>query len=40
MNNKVKSMQIIFFDIMGIVHKEFVVAGQRVNSANYCDGIG
>jgi hypothetical protein len=31
-NNKVKSMLIIFFDIKGIVHKEFVLAGQTVNS--------
>jgi hypothetical protein len=30
-------MIIIFFDIKGIVHKEFVVAGQTVNSAYYCD---
>jgi hypothetical protein len=34
---KVKSMIIIFFDIKGIVHKEFVLAGQTVNSACYCD---
>jgi hypothetical protein len=30
-------MFIIFFDIKGIVHKEFVLAGQIVNSAYYCD---
>jgi hypothetical protein len=30
-------MLIIFFDIKGIVHKEFVLAGQTVNSAYYCD---
>jgi hypothetical protein len=35
--SKVKSMLIIFFDIRGIVHKEFVLAGQIVNSAYYCD---
>jgi hypothetical protein len=34
---KVKSMLIIFFDIKGIVHKEFVLAGRTVNSAYYCD---
>jgi hypothetical protein len=33
--SKVKSMCIIFFHIKGIVHKEFVVAGQTVNSAYY-----
>jgi hypothetical protein len=27
----------IFFDIKGIVHKEFILAGQIVNSAYYCD---
>jgi hypothetical protein len=37
MKNKVKSMLIIFFDIKGIIHKEFVLAGQTVNSAYYCD---
>jgi hypothetical protein len=30
-------MLIIFFDIKEIVHKEFVLAGQIVNSAHYCD---
>jgi hypothetical protein len=30
-------MLIIFFDIKGIVHKEFVLEGQTVNSAYYCD---
>jgi hypothetical protein len=36
--SKVKRMLIIFFDIMGIVNKEFVLAGrQTVNSAYYCD---
>jgi hypothetical protein len=33
--SKVKSMLIIFIDIK--VHKEFVLAGQTVNSAYYCD---
>jgi hypothetical protein len=32
-------MLIIFFD-RGIVHKEFVLAGQTVNSACYCDVYG
>jgi uncharacterized OsmC-like protein len=27
---------IIFFDIKGSVHKEFILAGQTVNSAHYC----
>jgi hypothetical protein len=31
--SKVKSMLVIFFDIKGIVHKEFVLADQAVNSA-------
>jgi hypothetical protein len=35
--SKVKSMLIIFFDIRGIVHKEFAMAGQTVNSTYYCD---
>jgi hypothetical protein len=35
--NKVKRMLIIFFDIKGIVHKEFVQAGQTASSAYYCD---
>jgi hypothetical protein len=30
-------MLIIFFDIKGIVQKEFVLAGQTVSSAYYCD---
>jgi hypothetical protein len=34
---KVKSMFIIVFDIKGIVHKEFILAGQTVNSAYYCE---
>jgi hypothetical protein len=36
-NRKVKSMLIIFFDIKGIVHKEFVLADQRVNATYYYD---
>jgi hypothetical protein len=35
--SKVKSMLIIFFDIRGIIHKDFVLAGQKVNSKRYCD---
>jgi histone-lysine N-methyltransferase SETMAR len=35
MKSKVKSALIISFDIKGITHKEFVVAGQTVNSAYY-----
>jgi hypothetical protein len=37
MKSKFKSMLSIFFNIKGIVHKEFVLAGQTVNSAYYCD---
>jgi hypothetical protein len=37
LKSKVKSTLIIFFDIKGIVHKEFALAGQTVNSAYYCD---
>jgi hypothetical protein len=33
---KVKSMLIIFFDNKGIVHKEFILKDQAVNSAYYC----
>jgi hypothetical protein len=33
--SKVKSMLTIFFDIKGIAHKEFILAGQTVNSASY-----
>jgi hypothetical protein len=32
-------MLIIFFDIERIVHKEFVLANQTVNSAYSCDGL-
>jgi hypothetical protein len=34
MKSKVKSVLIIFFDIKGIIHKEFILAGQTVY---YCD---
>jgi hypothetical protein len=37
MKIKVKSMLIIFFYIKGIVHKEFFLADQTVNSTYYCD---
>jgi hypothetical protein len=36
-NSKIKSMHNMFFDIKGIIHKEFVLAGQAINSADYCD---
>jgi hypothetical protein len=36
MKSKVKIMLIIFSDIKVIVHKEFVLVGQTVNSAYYC----
>lgn len=32
-----KSMLVIFFDIHGVVHREFVPQGQTVNAAFYCD---
>jgi hypothetical protein len=35
--SKLKSKLIIFFDIMRIVHKAFVLEGKTVNSAYYCD---
>jgi hypothetical protein len=35
--SKAKSMFIIPFDVKGIVHKEFALAGQTLNSAVYCD---
>jgi hypothetical protein len=35
--SKVKNMLIIFFNIKGIVYKEFILAGQTGNSAYYCD---
>jgi hypothetical protein len=33
--SKIRSMLFIFFDIKGNVHKEFILAGQTVNST-YC----
>jgi hypothetical protein len=36
---KARSMLIIFFDIKGIVHKEFILVGQTVNSTYYCDTV-
>jgi hypothetical protein len=36
-DSKFRSVLIVFFDIKGIVHKEFIMAGQTVNSAYYCD---
>jgi len=38
--SNVKSMIITFFDVKGIVHKEFVSTGQTVNSGFYCDVLG
>jgi hypothetical protein len=35
--SEVKIMLLILFGIKGIVHKEFVLAGQTVNSSYYCD---
>jgi histone-lysine N-methyltransferase SETMAR len=32
-----KIMLIVFFDIRGIVHREFVPQGQTVNTKFYCD---
>jgi len=36
-HSNIKSMLIIFFDIQGIVHKEFVPTGQIVNGNSYCE---
>ena len=35
--SNIKSMLIIFLDIQGIVHKEFVPPGQPVNGKFYCE---
>jgi hypothetical protein len=35
--SKVKSIFIIFFDIKGIAHEEYVLAGQTVKSTYCCD---
>ena len=35
--SNIKSMLIIFFDIRGIAHKEFVPPGQTVNGNFYCE---
>jgi hypothetical protein len=37
MKNKARIMLVNFFDIKGSVHKEFILAGQTVNSAYYCN---
>jgi hypothetical protein len=37
MKSKVKSMLTSFFDFKWIVHKEFFLAGQTVNSSYCCD---
>jgi hypothetical protein len=37
MKSKFNGMLIIFFNIRGTVHKEFVLAGKTVNSTYYCD---
>ena len=36
-HSNIKSMLIIFFDVRGIVHKEFVPPGQTVNGKFYCE---
>jgi hypothetical protein len=35
--SEIKSMLFIFFDIKGIVYKEFVLVGQTVNSVYCCE---
>jgi hypothetical protein len=37
--SKVQSMLIIFLDIKGISHKEFVLTDQTINSAHYSDHL-
>jgi hypothetical protein len=37
--SKIKGLLIIFFDIIGIVTKEFVPAGHTVNSDYNCDDL-
>jgi hypothetical protein len=37
MKSKVKSMIITFFATKGIVHREFALTDQTVNSAYYCE---
>jgi hypothetical protein len=37
LKSKVMSMLIIFFDMKGSVYKEFILAGQTVNSTYYRD---
>jgi len=37
LHSKVKCMLVCFFDSMGIVHKQWVPAGQRVNQCYYKD---
>jgi hypothetical protein len=36
-NSKVKTMLIVFFDVKGVVHKEFLPQGQTVNAPYYVD---
>jgi hypothetical protein len=36
-SQEVKNMLMIFFDIMGIVDKEFILTGGTVNPVYYCD---